>query len=122
MFTRIERLEAAVTPLPGRTWYSYVGPRTAPTDRTSMGISIFPAGSRPEGHVHPAEQETVYCIAGRGRLVCPDGTAELEPGVAVFIPSGLFHATESDGPEPLELLCSFSPPVVPGSYESPGKA
>ena len=27
------------------------------------------------------------------------------------------HATESDGPEPLEIACFFSPPVVPGSYE-----
>jgi hypothetical protein len=30
---------------------------------------------------------------------------------------GTFHATESDGPEPLELVCLFSPPVIPGSYE-----
>jgi oxalate decarboxylase/phosphoglucose isomerase-like protein (cupin superfamily) len=35
----------------------------------------------------------------------------------VFVPSGTFHATESDGPEPLELACIFSPPVIPGSYE-----
>jgi len=122
MFKRVERAEAETTALPGRTWYSYVGPRNTPTERTSMGVSIYPAGSRPAGHVHPAEEETVYCISGRGRLVCPAGTAELEPGVAVFIPAGLFHATESDGPEPLEILCSFSPPVLPGSYEPPKKA
>jgi mannose-6-phosphate isomerase-like protein (cupin superfamily) len=50
-------------------------------------------------------------------LVTPEATADLEPGVSVFIPVGTFHATESDGPEPLELVCLFSPPVVPGSYE-----
>ena len=37
--------------------------------------------------------------------------------MAVLVPPGTFHATEADGPEPLELLCLFSPPVVPGSYE-----
>lgn len=122
MFKRIARAEAAVTPLPGRDWFTYIGPQTAPTDRTSMGVSVYPAGSRPEGHVHRAEEETVYCLAGRGRLRSSEGTAELEPGVAVFIPVGLFHATESDGPEPLELLCLFSPPVVPGSYEPGGRS
>jgi mannose-6-phosphate isomerase-like protein (cupin superfamily) len=67
--------------------------------------------------VHPAEEETIYVVSGRGRLVSPEATANLEPGVSVFIPVGTFHATESDGPEPLELVCLFSPPVVPGSYE-----
>ena len=122
MFIRVERAESEVMELPGRTWHSYLGPRNAPTRLSSMGISIFPPGSRPAGHVHAAEEETVYCISGRGRLVSPEGSAELEPGVAVFIPSGLFHATECDGPEPLELLCSFSPPVAPGSYERPQEA
>jgi mannose-6-phosphate isomerase-like protein (cupin superfamily) len=49
--------------------------------------------------------------------VTPDGAAEIEPGVAVWVGVGTPHATEADGPEPLELVCFFSPPVVPGSYE-----
>ena len=28
-----------------------------------------------------------------------------------------FHATEADGPDALELVCFFTPPVVSGSYE-----
>ncbi len=117
MFKRVERAEAEIMELPGRTWRSYLGPKNTGTKNSSMGISIFPPGSKPTGHVHPAEEETVYCISGHGRLVSSEGDAELEPGVAVWIPAGLFHATESDGPEPLELLCSFSPPVAAGSYE-----
>jgi quercetin dioxygenase-like cupin family protein len=49
--------------------------------------------------------------------VTPDGVAEVWPGVVVHVDPGTFHATEADGPEPLELLCLFSPPVVSGSYE-----
>ncbi len=79
---------------------------------------MFPAGSAPEGHVHEAEEETIYIVSGRGELRTPEGTATLEPGVSVFIPMGLEHATASFGPEPLELVSIFSPPVVPGSYES----
>jgi quercetin dioxygenase-like cupin family protein len=117
MFTRISREETSITPLPGRDWHTYVGPWNTPTEHLSMGVSVYEPGARPEGHVHESQEETVYCLSGRGRLVCNEGSAELEPGVTVFIPIGTFHATECDGPETLELLCVFTPPVVPGSYE-----
>lgn len=120
MIKRVARGEAQRLPLPGRDWYTYISPANSLARNVSVGVSIFPAGSKPEGHVHAAEEETIYVTAGRGRLVTPEATAELEPGVSVFIPVGTFHATESDGPEPLELVCLFSPPVVPGSYEGGG--
>lgn len=122
MFTRMTRAQTQITPLPGRDWHEYIGPENTPTERISMGVSTFEPGARPAGHVHDRQEETVYCVAGRGRLVSETGTAELEPGVAVHIPVGLFHATECDAPESLELLCIFTPPVVPGSYEKGGKA
>lgn len=117
MIKRVARDEAEQVPLPGRIWHSYFGPHNSDARQVSMGVSVFPAGSKPTGHVHPAEEETIYCISGRGRIVTPDGVAEVEGGVVVHVPPGTFHATESDGPEPLELLCLFSPPVVSGSYE-----
>ena len=117
MIKRVGRDEAEVFPLPGRDWYSYIGPQNSPARNVSVGVSVFPPGSKPAGHVHDTQEETIYVTSGRGRLVTPEATAELEPGVSVFIPIGTFHATESDGPEPLELVCLFSPPVVPGSYE-----
>ena len=117
MIKRVTRSEATVVPLPGRDWLYYVGPENTGTKNVSVGMAVFPSGSKPTGHVHEQEEETIHCIRGRGRLVTSEATAELEPGVTVFIPRGTFHATESDGPEALELLCMFSPPVVPGSYE-----
>jgi quercetin dioxygenase-like cupin family protein len=117
MIKRMARAEAGMVALPGREWFTYIGPDNTPTERVSMGVSVFPPGSRPEGHVHPEQEETIYCAAGRGRIVTPDGVAEVEPGVTVWVQPGTLHATESDGPEPLELVCFFSPPVVPGSYE-----
>ncbi|HEX8940543.1 MAG TPA: cupin domain-containing protein [Candidatus Limnocylindrales bacterium] len=122
MFTRVTRADAAVTPLPGRDWHTYVSPATVPTDHLSMGVSVYEPGSHPAGHVHEAEEETVYCVRGRGRLICSEGDAELEPGVAVFIPVGTFHETEAYADAELELLCVFTPPVVPGSYEQGAKA
>src|SRR5512143_1727267 len=117
MFTRLAREDAEQVPLPGRVWHSYLSPKDGVSERVSLGVSVYPPGSRPAGHVHPAEEETIYCAAGRGRIVTPDEIAEVEPGVVVHVSPGTFHATEADGPEPLELVCLFSPPVVPGSYE-----
>ena len=120
MIKRVARSEAEQVPLPGRVWHSYFGPKSGVSELVSLGVSVYPPGSRPEGHVHAAEEETIYCAAGRGRIVTSDGVAEVEPGVVVHVPPGTFHATEADGPEPLELLCLFSPPVVSGSYEKKG--
>jgi quercetin dioxygenase-like cupin family protein len=117
MIKRVARDEAQVFPLPGRDWLLYIGPQNSPARNVSVGLAVFPPGSRPTGHVHLAEEETIFVTAGRGRLVTDEATAELEPGVAVFIPIGTFHATESDGPDPLQLVCLFSPPVIPGAYE-----
>ena len=117
MIKRVERREAAALPLPGRDWFLYIGPENSPAHNVSVGVSVYPAGSKPAGHVHETQEETVYVTAGHGRIVTPEASADLEPGVAVFIPTGTFHATESDGPDPLELVCLFSPPVIPGSYE-----
>ena len=104
-------------PLPGRDWHSYFGPWNSPARNVSLGVSVYPPGSKPAGHVHAAEEETIYCTAGRGRIVTPDETAEVEPGVVVLVSPGTFHATEADGPDDLELVCFFTPPVVSGSYE-----
>jgi quercetin dioxygenase-like cupin family protein len=117
MIKRIAREDAVSVPLPGRVWHSYFGPPDGTSRLVSLGVSVYPPGSRPVGHVHPGEEETIYCTAGRGRIVTPDATAEVSPGVVVHVPAGTFHATEADGPERLELLCLFSPPVVSGSYE-----
>jgi quercetin dioxygenase-like cupin family protein len=117
MIKRVARSEAEIVPLPGRDWHSYFGPWNSPAMNVSLGVSVYPPGSRPAGHVHDAEEETIYCAAGRGRIVTPQETAEVEPGVVVLVSPGTFHATEADGPDDLELVCFFTPPVVSGSYE-----
>lgn len=113
----VRREDAHVYELPGRDWLHYVGPELNEAQNLTVGFAVFPAGSAPEGHVHPTQEEVIFITAGRGELVTPEGTVPLEPGTAVYIPVGLHHQTVSHGPEPLEMVTSFSPPVVPGSYE-----
>jgi oxalate decarboxylase/phosphoglucose isomerase-like protein (cupin superfamily) len=113
----VKREEARVFNLPGRDWFHYIGPEVNGAKNITVGYAVFPAGSAPEGHVHPTQEEVIYIVSGIGELVTPQGTATLEPGTTVYIPVGLHHATVALGTEPLEMVTSFSPPVVPGSYE-----
>lgn len=110
---------APVYQLPGRVFTLLHGPQLTGSHQLSLGFAMFPAGSAPTGHVHPVEEEVVYVVSGRGRLVAADHAVELEPGVAVYIPPGLYHATVACDDAPLELVCVFSPPVIPGSYDPP---
>jgi mannose-6-phosphate isomerase-like protein (cupin superfamily) len=112
--------EAVRYDLPGRDWYLCVGPQNSGVRNLTVGIAVFPEGSAPPGHVHQTQEEVIYVTSGQGRLVTPEGTVELKAGTSVYIPVGLLHATVSSGPGPLELVCAFSPPVVPGSYEAGG--
>ncbi len=117
MLTAVTREQAETFNLPGRDWFLYIGPESSPAENMTVGFATFPAGSAPPGHIHPTQEEIIYITSGHGELVTPEGTAKLEPGTVVYIPVGLHHATVSSGPGPLEMVTSFSPPVVPGSYE-----
>ena len=103
--------------LPGRQWGLLLGPGNVGAANMALGFSIFPSGSAPPGHVHPVEEEMIYVVSGRGRLTTDATVVDLTPGVAVYIPPGLAHATSADEGEPLHLITAFSPPVIPGSYE-----
>ncbi|MAG68782.1 MAG: hypothetical protein CL471_00555 [Acidobacteria bacterium] len=83
----------------------------------TVGWATFPAGSSPPGHLHPTQEEIIFVTSGNGELVTPEGSVSLKSGTTVYIPIGLHHSTVSHGPGPLEMVTSFSPPVVPGSYE-----
>src|SRR5262249_52993722 len=118
MLQAVSREEAPIYQLPGRDWHLYVGPQNSAARNLTVGLARFPAGSAPQGHMHESQEEVIYVVSGRGQLVTPDGTVRPEPGTSVYIPIGLHHATRSSWPGPLELVCAFSPPVVPGSYEA----
>ncbi len=96
-------------------------PTSARTTRrpsaSRWGSRCSPPARAPRGTSTRRRRRPSTALAGRGRIVTPEGSAEIEAGVTVWVGVGTPHATESDGPEPLELVCFFSPPVVPGSYE-----
>jgi mannose-6-phosphate isomerase-like protein (cupin superfamily) len=64
----------------------------------------LPPGSSIGHHVHDAEEEVFYILAGRG-VVTENGVATgVGPGDAVLTGGGAGHALENSGSEPLELM------------------
>ncbi len=118
MLKRVVREDAPVYHLPGRDWSLFMGPEIGDVKNLTFGVAVFPARSAPPGHVHDSQEEVIYILSGQGELITPEGSAVLEPGTCVYIPVGLHHATVCHGPEALELVSVFSPPVAPGSYEA----
>lgn len=118
--TRLESAHianCAVYRLPGRDWYYLLGPLNSSAKNLAFGLAEFPAGTLAAPHVHAAEEEIIYILAGAGAIFAEAQEVALAPGVAVFIPPGLEHRIRSDGPEPLRLITLFSPPVTPGAYD-----
>lgn len=108
--------EAEVFQLPGRDVRYLVGPKTTEAKNVTIGVCHWPVGSTPEAHVHENEEEIIYIVSGTGKIKSPENSVDLKPGTAVFIPVGTHHAIESYGPETLEFVTIFSPPVVFGAY------
>lgn len=117
MIEATHRNVAQTWQLPGREWRLLLGPQNCATRQLTMSVASFPPASAPPAHVHATQEEMVYVLAGRGRLLAGDTVVDLRPGTALRIPAGIEHGAVNDGDEPLELLCVFTPPVIPGSYE-----
>jgi putative monooxygenase len=103
--------------LPGRDWFYLLGPQNSSAKNLVFGLAEFPAGTLAAAHVHAAEEEVIYILAGRGAILAGEQEIDLAPGVAIYIPPGLTHQIRAGEPEPLKLVTLFSPPVVPGAYD-----
>ena len=59
---------------------------------------------------HNQEQEEVYFIVeGVGEMCLGDEVTELRPGMAVYIPCGVFHQLSNKGDTPLRMIYTYGP-------------
>jgi quercetin dioxygenase-like cupin family protein len=107
--------------LPGRDWFYLIGPMNSEAKNLTFGLAEFHPGEAAPAHTHDLQEEILYILEGEGTFITVDGARPLEPGVAVFIPPGLEHRVAVSGERPLRLVTVFSPPVVPGAYDTPKK-
>lgn len=78
------------------------------SDKLSLGLSVWPAGSVDEQQPH-AEDEVYYVIRGCGRLQVADEDQPVEPGSVIYVATGVDHHFH-DIEETLEVLVFWAPP------------
>ena len=61
-------------------------------------------------HHHASQTETVYVLAGESTLTLGGTSVPFGAGHIVAIPPATEHTLVNNGPEPVELLCIFTPP------------
>ena len=80
--------------------------------RGSLGYSVFTPGTTLTPVCHEAE-EFAYVVSGRGELLLDDRALAFEPGDALYIPSGVWHAVANTGDEDAVMVFGFSHPDYP---------
>jgi quercetin dioxygenase-like cupin family protein len=114
----IHESEVEAKKLPGRDHKMIISPwHFGPAKNMCFGVAYFPANAHAPAHVHPAEEEIIYVLTGRGEIYF-DGVPEpVEPGSCVYVPPGVEHSINNQSDEVMKIAYVFSPPVVQGSYD-----
>jgi len=63
-------------------------------------------------HSHANEAQVIYIVAGRAKVILGDDEPQIcESTTTIQIPAGVEHYVESLGPDALELIIVYSPPI-----------
>jgi mannose-6-phosphate isomerase-like protein (cupin superfamily) len=109
--------DAKAISLPGREWKLLIGPGKGGCKNMVFGVVEFPPDSKPTAHQHNKEEEIIYVLSGKGKMVVGNRRENLEKDKAIFIPPMIDHRVIVKGKDPLLLISIFSPPLIPGSYD-----
>lgn len=77
----------------------------------SMGLNITAVGSMIPDHSHDNEEEGMFIISGKGKLIVEGEEQELHPGMAIYVPPGVKHSIVNTGKEELKLVWVYAPPL-----------
>lgn len=110
--------DVLVKELEGRRMYMLITPETVKSDNISMVLIKVKQGQtvRP-CHSHPTSEEIIYIIQGEGEAWIDGEISVFKVGTAIVFPRGTKHMIRNIGNSELEVLCVFSPPVTPKSYQ-----
>jgi oxalate decarboxylase/phosphoglucose isomerase-like protein (cupin superfamily) len=81
----------------------------------STGLVVMKPRQGHGRHNHPAAEEIIFVISGRGEQMVEDDKGnpivqEIGPGSTVYVPKDRFHYTLNIGDEPMKVFVVYSPP------------
>ena len=78
-------------------------------DALTVLENVIPPGTGPPLHVHSAQDEAWWIVAGAVRFQIGEELSRAEAGAFVWVPRGVPHAFRNDGATPATLLVLFTP-------------
>ncbi|WP_022835819.1 cupin domain-containing protein [Salisaeta longa] len=85
-------------------------PHSTGADSSSFGLVHVHPGSGHARHNHPEADEIIFVRSGTGTQMLDDkDPVAIGPGDAIYIPKGVYHATQNTGEESLELIIVYTP-------------
>ena len=88
-----------------------VGPERMGSEKIRFKITEYQPGFTHKLHMHPAQEEVIFVLEGRGITETREDKIEIGPGSVVFVPAGVYHATLNlSSTEPLRAVIVKSPP------------
>jgi len=85
---------------------------TADNPLATVNAVRVPPGGKIGRHHHAQQFETVWVIRGNAILTLEQTEVSLKDGQIIAIPIGLEHALRNEGPDLVELLTFFTPPLI----------
>lgn len=88
-----------------------VGPEHMGAEHIRFKITEYLPGYSHTLHMHPTQEEVIFVLEGRGITETREDKMGIGPGLVVFVPAGVYHATINlSHTAPLRALIVKSPP------------
>jgi oxalate decarboxylase/phosphoglucose isomerase-like protein (cupin superfamily) len=85
-------------------------PHSTGAESFSFGTVNIAPGTGHERHNHPDADEVIFVRSGTGMQMLDDEEpVAIGPGDCIFVPKGVYHATENTGWETLRLIVVYTP-------------
>lgn len=96
-----------------------VTPWTVGSKNVWLGVCAYPPGFTSNPHSHETQEETFYCIAGKGQIKVNDTVFDVSVGDAVYCAPGEVHqCINLNGTETLKLVAVVTPPFTTDSFKN----
>ncbi len=80
---------------------------------TQVVIMSIAAGEDIGEEVHPDNDQVLYLVGGRGKVVLNGQEQAFEIGDVVLVPAGTRHNFITDGQKAMKIITAYSPPHHP---------
>lgn len=94
----------------GSVAWMLLNPKTVGSKNMDLGILRLEKNNKTKPNIHPSSEEMFYVLTGHGRIIVENESADIEPGLAIYIPPNVVHIFENTGTETMVFLLMHAPP------------